>query len=75
MFNEIFLVSAAGLLLARAFCALCVVHSWFHSVKMYDCCFYAFPLCCGTPDDPAVAPVEAGHCEGGRGGGGKGRRA
>lgn len=52
------------------FCALCVAHSWFRSVKMYDCCFYAFPpLCCGTPDDPAVAPVEAGHCEGGRGGG------
>lgn len=37
--------------------------------------FLRIPLCCGTPDDPAVAPVEAGHCEGGRGGGGgKGRR-
>lgn len=41
MFNEFLLVSAAGLLLARVF--LCVVHSWFHSVKMCNCCFCAFP--------------------------------
>lgn len=34
-------------------------------------------LRCGTPDDPAVAPAEAGRCAGGGGGGvgGKGRRA
>lgn len=25
------------------FGALCVVHSWFHSVKMCNCCFCAFP--------------------------------
>lgn len=36
--------------------------------------FLHIPLCCGTPDDPAVAPVKAGRCKGG-GGGGKGRRA
>lgn len=30
--------------------------------------FLCIPLCSGTPDDPAVAPVEAGHCEEGRGG-------
>lgn len=48
---------------------------WFHSVtKKKVCCFYAFSLCRGTPHDPAVAPAEAGHCEGG-GVGGRGRRA
>ena len=52
-----------------------MVHSWFSVFKNVHCFSYAIPLCCGTPDDPAVAPVEAGHGKGGRGGGGKGRRA
>lgn len=42
---------------------LYAVHLWFF---MYGLLFLRIPFCRGTPDDPAVAPVEAGHWEGGR---------
>lgn len=59
----------------KVFWALCASCDGFILLqKKKVCCFYAFSLCCGTPDDPAVAPAEAGHCEGG-GVGGRGRRA
>lgn len=71
MFNEILLVSAAGLLLARVFLGFVCGSFMVSFCKNVQLLFLRIPLFCGTPDDPPVAPVEAGPCERGweRGGG------